>query len=474
MRTIGLLTHYYSTEYLEKEIHEMYVKTETEDLSHTVRAAEDEDVRVLTEVLLETGNCDWKSTEGFYYGYKIPRISKEFDLLRIGRDLLIDIELKHQNTGDRMKAQLLQNTGYLELLKRTIHCYTFVAEERQIYRLKGNDFCAVKPIELMNDLKNQQMIEIEDIDSLFDPSAYLISPFSSPERYLAREYFLTAQQEQIRNEILETASTEGFFGMIEGKTGTGKSLLLYDLVDAFGMRYGWQRYEVAVVHCGTQCEGHRVLSRAGYRLWSPDRIEDIVKDANVKAILIDEAERLEEKYRKILSDAMVPVVAAVEEGMPRGGNRYSFVRNVPDGKKVYTWKLSNRIRVNHDLALFVEKLFDYSSPGYFHGNLPVRLVQTPDHETTESLQEYYRKEGWIVPDVYRGAGIHTEYEKVAVVMRNGYYYKDCILCHADRGKVDELYETITRARSALAVIVEEDPKLFSELVETLHAAVQSK
>ncbi|MEY5048905.1 MAG: hypothetical protein RLZZ175_2264, partial [Bacteroidota bacterium] len=35
----------------------------------------------------------------FYLGYTIPQISKEFDMLRIGKNEIINIEIKSINTG---------------------------------------------------------------------------------------------------------------------------------------------------------------------------------------------------------------------------------------------------------------------------------------------------------------------------------------------------------------------------------------
>ena len=47
--------------------------------------------------------------DGFFYSFEIPQIGKEFDLLRISRDLIVNIELKSQNVPEhRIKQQLLK------------------------------------------------------------------------------------------------------------------------------------------------------------------------------------------------------------------------------------------------------------------------------------------------------------------------------------------------------------------------------
>ena len=55
-----------------------------------------------------------KVLEGYYLGFKIPQISKEFDILRIGKEFVINIELKNEfTTEERIKNQLKQNKYYL-------------------------------------------------------------------------------------------------------------------------------------------------------------------------------------------------------------------------------------------------------------------------------------------------------------------------------------------------------------------------
>ena len=70
------------------------------------------------------------------------------------------------------------------------------------------------------------------MDYLFEPSKYLVSPFNSPQDFLDGKYFLNRQQEEIKNRILRSiAEDSGFMCYaIEGGAGTGKTLLLYDIV----------------------------------------------------------------------------------------------------------------------------------------------------------------------------------------------------------------------------------------------------
>lgn len=58
----------------------------------------------------------YKYTNNFLFGYIIPQINKEFDLLRFGDNYNISIELKSKTTVEAQKQQLCKNYFYLNFL----------------------------------------------------------------------------------------------------------------------------------------------------------------------------------------------------------------------------------------------------------------------------------------------------------------------------------------------------------------------
>ena len=68
------------------------------------------------------------------------------------------------------------------------------------------------------------------MEELFQAELYLISPLTEPERFLNKEYFLTAQQRDIERQILKKIRAErtGAY-WFTGLPGTGKTMLLYDI-----------------------------------------------------------------------------------------------------------------------------------------------------------------------------------------------------------------------------------------------------
>ena len=173
-----------------------------------------------------------KVLEGYYLGFKIPQISKEFDILRIGKEFVINIELKNEfTTEERIKNQLKQNKYYLSFLGKDTFHFTYVAKKDKLYKLENDDLVRTSFQELANLLSKQEVEEIENLERLFDPSNYLVSPFNSTDRFVNKKYFLTQQQEDIKNRIInpEGSKDEQLFFTIKGGAGTGKTLLVYDI-----------------------------------------------------------------------------------------------------------------------------------------------------------------------------------------------------------------------------------------------------
>lgn len=83
------------------------------------------------------------SAEGFIYGYVVPQLNKEFDLLKITDTACLNIELKSKDvSGEKLKRQLLQNQHYLKLLnKQVLQSFVFVSSTNTVYSLDNKTNC---------------------------------------------------------------------------------------------------------------------------------------------------------------------------------------------------------------------------------------------------------------------------------------------------------------------------------------------
>ena len=114
----------------------------------------------------------------FFYSFQIPRLGKEFDLLQIKEDQIINIELKSGVVSDEaIRRQLLQNRYYLSVLGRTIHSYTYISSQNRLVRLTNHDHIVEADWdELCRALKRESPDYDENIEELFRAELYLISP----------------------------------------------------------------------------------------------------------------------------------------------------------------------------------------------------------------------------------------------------------------------------------------------------------
>ncbi len=210
---------------------------------------------LVSELSLTRDDC-----ENFFYSFSIPQIGKEFDLLKIGSNSVIDIEIKTESTTEeKIKKQLIQNEYYLHCLGFPCHLFTFVEATRSFFKLEDDNLLTTNEEEMTEAIKENDGIFKSDIGAAFSPAQFLVSPLNSPEKFLSGQYFLTPQQEKIKEKVLEECNAETkerHFCGITGTAGTGKTLLLYDMAKSLS-----NQSRVLIVHCGLLCDGHQYLDK---------------------------------------------------------------------------------------------------------------------------------------------------------------------------------------------------------------------
>ena len=98
-------------------------------------------------------NLSLKDFNGFYTSYEIPQIGKEFDLLRLTKSKILNIEYKSEFTNT-IEKQLQKNYYYLKFLNKEIYSYTFVDKTRILYKLDDNkQLVQADFLELINIIK---------------------------------------------------------------------------------------------------------------------------------------------------------------------------------------------------------------------------------------------------------------------------------------------------------------------------------
>lgn len=432
--------------------------------------------------LLRTVSVTNDKLSGFIYGYVVPQLNKEFDLLRITQSTCLNIELKSdQISSVKIARQLYQNRHYLKLLNRPIESYTFVSSTGTLMKLDENN-CAVEcsADELSSVLSVMESeVEITDLDDVFTPSNILVSPFNATERFLQEDYLLTENQENIKKDILSYIcgkDTDRFVGLTGGP-GTGKTLLIYDIARELA-----KKQKVLMVHSGILCEGQRELNEklSNIRIISAKdlRLREI-KD--VEIVIVDEAHRLYleslEKVERWVKRSNTTCLFSYDAGqmLSIAEKQRNVSEKIDQLCSNHSFKLKSKIRTNRELALFISCLRDLSQFQDDYRFPNVRIVFEPNQRNALNCIEKFKQEGYTFisytpsrynhsldyqSDTYNTHNvIGQEFDSVCMIIDDNLYYdqnrKLKGRTHPNPDYLFEqlLYQGITRVRKRIALVV---------------------
>lgn len=430
----------------------------------------------------------------FYVGYKIPQIGKEFDLLRFGREFIVNVELKKTCSEDKVKAQLVRNKYYLGCIGRKVYACTYVVDVATLYGLQDDgSLVKVDLVSLRDLLDSQEIDRAEVVDDLFDPSDYLVSPFNSTQKFLEGKYFLTHQQEEIKSLVLRHFSgpKAARFVSVVGSAGTGKTLLVYDMVDKLRRA----ARNVLVIHCGYLNEGQNELVRNGWKI-VPIKNYASYNLAAYDLVVIDEAQRI---YARQLKDVIEKVEAAKGncifsydkvQTLSNSEERAKIDEKINAINGLVVHKLSEKIRTNKEIAAFVKMLFNNKRKLALEGrdNIQINYFKKPEDakfylsgldepgwEVLRFTPSQYNKEhheGYFCQDEKTSHQvIGQEFDGVVITLDRYFSYDDDgELCYTGRAyyhPVMMLFQNITRARKSLNLVIVDNEKLLNRCVSIL-------
>lgn len=457
------------------------------------RSGEIDDLNALISCLTDSG-CSVSNFENFVVGYEIPQIGKEFDLLRFGSEYIINIELKKTSDEEKIEKQLTRNNYYLSFAGLKTYHYTYLSESGSLFKLsRPGEIERVEITELATLLQKQKSSQEHNIDELFHPTNYLVSPFNSTERFLAGEYFLTHQQEETSNIMtnhLFTNTGPGFISLTGGP-GTGKSLLAYH-VARIALKMD---KKVLILHCGILNPGHDLLISKGWKV-EPIRRYKICKVSDFDLVIIDEAQRLykdqfEHISREVATSHALCIFSFDKlQTLAAHEDKLDIESQVSMLEPISSHSLSEKIRSNKEIADFITMLFNrnknYEIRGdkniflkYFSTNKDAtvylnnldrkewQLLQfTPSQYNTEHHQAYFQNDS---PTSH--AIIGQEFDNVAVVIDELFSYGfNGLLYYRGRTYYSPrkmLFQNITRARKKLLVVVINNEELLERCMAIL-------
>lgn len=474
--------------------------SEVEEDLKRIKGCEIQSLHKFCDTMIACG-CGISDFDGYYVGYKIRQISKEFDLLRFGDEVILNIELKsglnEESKMTKIQKQMRQNDHYLRFLKKKVLIFTYV-ENDGFYRYDRESGTAqqVDKKSVAEHMRSHVVNESIDPDREFVPSNYLVSPFNSTEKFIDNAYFLTGPQEEIKKEIFAELEKNSFKCFsISANAGTGKTLLLYDMAKSLME----SKKKVVLIHCGTLNEGQEKLNEE--HGWEIHAIRAVV-DGTVAGLLegcfvlmVDEAQRIRgDQLRLMIKTAVeknVPIIFCYDvkqylrENEGRDIDKY-FKENFPQ-IPILSKKLTTKIRTNKEMASFITNLF---SNGRSCDNTNYENVSIEYLTCINDLKKYIyflEKKGWMSltyttsqykPDPYdelmkigrKNAHkvIGQEFSKVVIVMDTHFRYNELNQLEAAGGYYSAegmLYQNVTRVIDELKIIVLSNPELYLRLLK---------
>lgn len=438
----------------------------------------------------------------FFVGFMINQIGKEFDLLRIGINSVVNIELKRKSTEEKITKQLIQNEYYLKFLDVALYQFTYVSSTEKLYMLVDSQRIEEVDFQVLIDrLREQRLLEIDNLHHLFDPINYLVSPFESPEAFLKDEYFLTAQQSTFKREILDMAPVDvPLFISIEGGPGTGKTLLLYDIAKDYIRR----SRGVKIYHCGKLNSGHEKLK--DHYGWP---IESIVNGTETvfltdeewsmyDLIIFDEAQRLDRHHLTLFLDKTlaVPLKCIFSFDRQQYLTSQEMKSNIPgyieERLHPKRYELKNIIRCSKEIQAFINNLFDLAKQATNQKYINISTQYFSSYDMASSYLHYLNEEGWKVLDSHVSKASPTfskqenvtedsfyetigqDYEEVAVVIDSSFYYNEQNkLSHKKSERklkyqqTKLLFQHVTRARKKLHLVIIDNPDVLEKVLNIL-------
>ena len=462
-----------------------------------IREWETEGLRLFCEKLQPV--CSDACSLTFYYSYTMQKLGKEFDLLRIADDQIVNIELKSGNVSDEaIRSQLIQNRYYLSTLGKPVYYYTFISGRDRLVRLSNSGRLVESTFEELGVLlDSQDGIYTGDIEELFKEDRYLISPITDPGRFLRQEYFLTFQQRDIKKQILKNIASGAMLQGFTGLPGTGKTILLYDIAMSMS-----RKTSVCLFHFGAhRSELQQLddrLKRIDFLYCEKNAVPEAAKE--YAAIFIDEGhgmgETAFETIREYSRRWNAPVIISYDDALcvserERLGIGAAVFEKCEDFKG---FKLTNKIRMNSELSTFL-RTFLSASKMYRREYPNVSVAYGADIAEAMNLIRFYEKEGYVfIWD--RGMGIDVdkmqnfpgeaimriesasvtgkEFDKVVMLLDDSFYYDEKRFLRnresdssAETARIMNLFHGLSRAKKKIALVVEGNIELMEQIYHVL-------
>lgn len=308
------------------------------------------------------------------------------------------------------------------------------------------------------------------------------------------EYFLTQQQESVRNKILEALKPPKLakFISIVGSAGTGKTLLTYDIAKNLIEN----KSKPLIIHCGQLNDGHAELIKNNWAI-IPIKNHNTHDLASYDLVIIDEAQRIRhDQLNTIVEQVKLAGCCCIFshdklQTLANWEETRDISTKIGSISSVKEYKLSEKIRTNKEIAAFIKMLFKNtkSIPISSDGNIEINFFKT--NEDARSYLDTLDNSKWealrFTPSQYKKEHhedcsklssrtshqiIGQEFDGIAVIIDKYFAYdENGNLTYRGGAYYDPpkmLFQNITRARKRLNLVIVNNAQLLSRCIAILN------
>lgn len=431
--------------------------------------------------------------DGFFPDFSIPNIGKEFDLLKITSEFILNIELKSGNkTQKDLLDQLLKNQFYISKIYDSAYYFTYYAESHILYKLENDKLVEADVNELIKYLSVPYDREA-NIQSIFSPEQFLVSPFNDTEKFLNHEYIFSSSQISHKDNIINSP----YNTFIMGGPGTGKTLLTYDLAHDY-----MKDKKVVIFHGGNLNPGHMKLRTNGFTIRPIKEFALLLENApllkSFDVIILDEVQRFNENdVENLLNTFHGKVILSGDPAQTLSNNEFGkkladkndYLPNFINTHQLCLVKLNNKFRSNQSIYEFIKGFIDQKYPVKSH-MIDGRNISVSYFDNQSLALEYahaLKKESHILtlPSSIKTVDLYTpykvfdtsfkvigqEFDAVTLIigdnitygpkgklMSTGTYYNSAL----------SLIQNITRTRKYINLIIVNNGSIFSRVMSILN------
>lgn len=430
-------------------------------------------------------------TSGFYLGFKLKdQANTQFDLLKVANETVVNIEFKSDEPDKEILSQASEHHRILSMAFNRIIVLEHLATTDELFCYDSSNKKMVRvPYNRLKDIIPNDSTGLNKLIKM-TRSDFLVAPYNEPQKFLKSSYQLTTNQNNIKSAILKSGKG---MSMIKGGPGSGKTLLLVDIVRELQSK----GFSIGMVMGAKPSLGQKLLMETmGVSLYWYYNLSSLEPLLDKDVLVFDETQRITQniidEVKKLTSDKIV--VFSIDQQQvvhPEEKDRevQKQLEDIIDDKQIYELKQS--VRINPELNSFYHRLLNKKyrgAPVSTFDNAAVRYFN--DENDAKTYIQSKRDSGSVVieSDEYITQSTNRKTRKKQVqVSKNtkdviGQEFRDVLLVfdqYVDYGEDDKLFvknhgyypyydekmifQAITRASNSLEIVILNNLELYIAL-----------